>query len=270
MSQDRLGDLGLSVGARGAARAAAGVRGAARRRGARRPRHRHRDRSRCRREAVRHRLAGGSRRAPPRRTRAARHARALRRTCWPTSAPATSAIRPRRWRRCKPAADAILLDTSELEPATGDRRGDPAGRGAAGRKAATITEVDVGQYSLLCCHNGRRGQEVDRQWSGARSKAVRIASSHLITTLRDDRGDAAVRRRSAARSFRRRSARRLAAGFGDTLEVAFLLNIAIILFGWRRSKDLKEALDAYEAAERLAQRNANTDPDDRASPTAAS
>jgi diguanylate cyclase (GGDEF)-like protein len=46
----------------------------------------------------------------------------------------------------------------------------------------------------------------------------------------------------------------------NTLEVAFLLNIAIILFGWRRSKDLREALDAYEAAERLAQRNANTDP----------
>ena len=46
----------------------------------------------------------------------------------------------------------------------------------------------------------------------------------------------------------------------STLEVAFLLNIAIILFGWRRSKDLREALDAYEAAERLAQRNANTDP----------
>ena len=45
-----------------------------------------------------------------------------------------------------------------------------------------------------------------------------------------------------------------------TLKVAFLLNIAIILFGWRRSKDLKEALEAYEAAERLAQRNANTDP----------
>ena len=44
------------------------------------------------------------------------------------------------------------------------------------------------------------------------------------------------------------------------LQVAFLLNIAIILFGWRRSKDLKEALDAYEDAERLAQRNANTDP----------
>jgi diguanylate cyclase (GGDEF)-like protein len=46
----------------------------------------------------------------------------------------------------------------------------------------------------------------------------------------------------------------------STLKVAFLLNIAIILFGWRRSKDLKDALDAYEAAERLAHSNANTDP----------
>ena len=46
----------------------------------------------------------------------------------------------------------------------------------------------------------------------------------------------------------------------NALPVAFLLNIAIILFGWRRSKDLREALDAYEKAERLAERNANTDP----------
>ncbi|MFL6740515.1 MAG: putative bifunctional diguanylate cyclase/phosphodiesterase [Sphingomicrobium sp.] len=46
----------------------------------------------------------------------------------------------------------------------------------------------------------------------------------------------------------------------STLKVAFLLNIAIILFGWRRSKDLRQALDAYEDAERTAQRNANTDP----------
>jgi diguanylate cyclase (GGDEF)-like protein len=45
-----------------------------------------------------------------------------------------------------------------------------------------------------------------------------------------------------------------------TLKVAFILNIAIILFGWRRSKDLKEALEAYEEAERTARRNANTDP----------
>jgi len=44
------------------------------------------------------------------------------------------------------------------------------------------------------------------------------------------------------------------------LRVALILNIAIILFGWRRSKDLKEALQAYEESERLAMRNANTDP----------
>lgn len=46
----------------------------------------------------------------------------------------------------------------------------------------------------------------------------------------------------------------------SVLSVAFLLNIAIILFGWRRSKDLRDALEAYEKAERLAERNANTDP----------
>jgi hypothetical protein len=46
----------------------------------------------------------------------------------------------------------------------------------------------------------------------------------------------------------------------SSLSVAFVLNIAIILFGWRRSKDLREALDAHEEAERAAQRNANTDP----------
>jgi diguanylate cyclase (GGDEF)-like protein len=46
----------------------------------------------------------------------------------------------------------------------------------------------------------------------------------------------------------------------STLTVAFILNIAIILFGWRRSKELREALDAVEQAERLAQRSANTDP----------
>ena len=45
-----------------------------------------------------------------------------------------------------------------------------------------------------------------------------------------------------------------------SLKTAFLLNIAIILFGWRRSKDLREALDAHERAERDAHRNANTDP----------
>ena len=45
----------------------------------------------------------------------------------------------------------------------------------------------------------------------------------------------------------------------NVLKAAFLLNIAIILFGWRRSKDLREALAAYELADTAARHNANTD-----------
>ena len=48
--------------------------------------------------------------------------------------------------------------------------------------------------------------------------------------------------------------------YDNALSVAFILNIAIILFGWRRSKDLKDALEAYDKAERTAERNANSDP----------
>jgi diguanylate cyclase (GGDEF)-like protein len=92
-----------------------------------------------------------------------------------------------------------------------------------------------------------------------KSKAVRLAGSHVITTcatvaaillfvvLGSEVVPAALRGASLPDS-------------ASTLKVAFLLNIAIILFGWRRSKDLREALEAYEAADRLAQRNANTDP----------
>jgi len=100
---------------------------------------------------------------------------------------------------------------------------------------------------------------VDRNVKRVRSKAVRIASSHVITTC------ATI---AATLLFVAIGSRILpAAIFGlppvdasGTLQVAFLLNIAIILFGWRRSKDLREALDAYEAADRLARENANTDP----------
>ena len=93
----------------------------------------------------------------------------------------------------------------------------------------------------------------------ATSKAVRIASSHVITTC----ATAAALLLFVALGSTIVPAALTGARLPDsasTLKVAFLLNIAIILFGWRRSKDLKEALDAYEAAERLAQRNANTDP----------
>ena len=92
-----------------------------------------------------------------------------------------------------------------------------------------------------------------------RSKAVRIASSHVITTC------ATI---AALLLFVMLGSKVVPAAIVGTdlsdsssaLTVAFLLNIALILFGWRRSKDLKQALDAYESAERLAQRNANTDP----------
>jgi diguanylate cyclase (GGDEF)-like protein len=93
----------------------------------------------------------------------------------------------------------------------------------------------------------------------ARSKTVRLASSHVITTCATA---------AALLLFVALGSRVLpAAMFGNplpssdnTLKVAFLLNIAIILFGWRRSKDLRDALDAFEAAEHLARQNANTDP----------
>jgi diguanylate cyclase (GGDEF)-like protein len=93
----------------------------------------------------------------------------------------------------------------------------------------------------------------------ARSKAVRIASSHLITSCATA---------AAIILFVALGSQVLPSAFAGvpveaddrTLTVAFLLNIAIILFGWRRSKDLKDALEAYDKAERLAERNANTDP----------
>jgi diguanylate cyclase (GGDEF)-like protein len=94
--------------------------------------------------------------------------------------------------------------------------------------------------------------------SVARSNAIRIASSHLITSC------ATV---AAILMFVGLGSQVLPPAFGlsylpanQGLKMAFVLNIAIILFGWRRSKDLKDALEAYEQADRLAQRNANTDP----------
>jgi diguanylate cyclase (GGDEF)-like protein len=99
---------------------------------------------------------------------------------------------------------------------------------------------------------------VDQSVKRGRSKAVRIASSHVITTCATI---AAIILFVALGSRIMPIAVHRAPPLGSSsLQVAFLLNIAIILFGWRRSKDLRDALDAYEAAERLAQRNANTDP----------
>jgi diguanylate cyclase (GGDEF)-like protein len=91
------------------------------------------------------------------------------------------------------------------------------------------------------------------------SKAARLAASHVITScatlaailLFVGIGSQIVPAAIAGIQLPASSA---------SLKTAFLLNIAIILFGWRRSKDLRDALDAHERAERDAQRNANTDP----------
>jgi diguanylate cyclase (GGDEF)-like protein len=45
----------------------------------------------------------------------------------------------------------------------------------------------------------------------------------------------------------------------SSLATAFLLNIAVILLGWRRSKDLAQALAALDEAAKTANRNAYTD-----------
>jgi diguanylate cyclase (GGDEF)-like protein len=103
------------------------------------------------------------------------------------------------------------------------------------------------------------GKEVDLLVRVPRSKAVRIASSHVITSC----ATIAALLLFVALGSKVVPAALTGASLSDsagTLKIAFILNIAIILFGWRRSKDLKEALEAHEAAERLAQRNANTDP----------
>jgi diguanylate cyclase (GGDEF)-like protein len=100
---------------------------------------------------------------------------------------------------------------------------------------------------------------VDQPLTKVRSKAVRVAGSHVITTC------ATI---AALLLFVALGSQLLPPALhgvalpdsASTLKVAFLLNIAIILFGWRRSKELHEALDAYETAERNAVRNANTDP----------
>src|SRR6478672_4489392 len=117
----------------------------------------------------------------------------------------------------------------------------------------------VGQFSYKSANADQRGHLT---WIGIvarpRSKAVRIANSHLITSC------ATI---AALFLFVGLGSQVLPNAFGpgqlpdsaSSLSVAFVLNIAIILFGWRRSKDLREALDAHEEAERAAQRNANTD-----------
>lgn len=93
----------------------------------------------------------------------------------------------------------------------------------------------------------------------SRSPAARLAGSHIITSCAT---------LAAILMFVGIGSQIVPAALGGlhlpassvSLKTAFLLNIAIILFGWFRSRDLRDALEAHERAERAAHRNANTDP----------
>ena len=98
-------------------------------------------------------------------------------------------------------------------------------------------------------------------WRGSkrRSDALRVASSNLITTCATL---AAIALFVALGAQVIPGALGLAVAGGapkSGLVTALLLNIAIILFGWRRAKDLAHAMTALNEAEQEAHRNAYLD-----------
>ena len=95
--------------------------------------------------------------------------------------------------------------------------------------------------------------------SDPRSSAVELASSHLITTCATF---------AAIATFVGIGSEILPGSLGLVptslvdhagLVTAFILNIAVIIFGWRRSRDLGLALAANQEAERRAHENAYSD-----------
>ena len=86
--------------------------------------------------------------------------------------------------------------------------------------------------------------------------SYQLASSHLITTCATL---AALILFVAVGAKVVPSAIGLAEAGQPALAVAFLLNIAIILFGWRRATDINQTLSALKAAEQEALDNAYTD-----------
>jgi diguanylate cyclase (GGDEF)-like protein len=98
-----------------------------------------------------------------------------------------------------------------------------------------------------------------RDRNKTRSEGYRTASSHLITTCATF---AAIILFTLIGS--KVIPEALGIGVGNNgarsgLAIALLLNVAIILFGWRRTKDLASALAALDLAEREAHRNAYVD-----------
>ena len=95
--------------------------------------------------------------------------------------------------------------------------------------------------------------------SEPRSSAVELASSHLITTCATFAAIATFV--GIGSEIVPGSLGIDPASFADHagLLTAFILNIAVIIFGWRRSRDLGIALAANAEAERRAHENANSD-----------
>ena len=100
------------------------------------------------------------------------------------------------------------------------------------------------------------GQALKSQIAKRTHGAVQLASSHLITTCATL---AAITLFVATGSQVMTGSSAGASPQDLALTSAFLLNIAIILFGWRRAKDLKTALLAYAYADQLAHENAFVD-----------
>jgi diguanylate cyclase (GGDEF)-like protein len=94
--------------------------------------------------------------------------------------------------------------------------------------------------------------------SNKRSETIQVASSHLITTCATL---AAIILFAVLGSFVIPDALGLGGREAPKsgLVTALLLNIAIILFGWSRSKELAQAMAAVSEAEREAHRNAYVD-----------
>ncbi|MEO5774954.1 MAG: EAL domain-containing protein [Sphingomicrobium sp.] len=90
----------------------------------------------------------------------------------------------------------------------------------------------------------------------AAGAAAGLASSHLITTCATL---AAITIFVSTGSELMPSALSGADDFNPVMSAAFILNIVIILFGWRRANDLRQALEAHARAEKLAHENAYRD-----------
>src|SRR4051812_14942816 len=95
--------------------------------------------------------------------------------------------------------------------------------------------------------------------SDQRSSAVELASSHLITTCATFAAIATFV--GIGGTILPDSLGLIPASLTDHagLVTAFILNIAVIIFGWRRSRDLGIALAAHAEAERRAHESANSD-----------